>query len=309
MVRKIILASTVKEIHYTIHRNMVLLLIATTILLILSRILIMYFDFSFLIEFSRDNDFRNLVKWNQNGLVNYPPYYLYFWYFIFFPFGVLDSFISMLIWDILRLIVTSYVAYKVFFMITDRIDLLMIYLLIYIGFINDGWYNNCNFVIMLFYFLSYKYLGKDNKWASGIFFALSTLKINSIIYLPVLLIMKKIKLKEVYYYLIPFGLLLLPYIIFPDYTILLFTNWTKGTPGIGDSTPVLNAVNTILSKVAQPSQFLYFSIILMIILQSIKKYKRHTQIRKTMFALIAIFYTYVVIFTWLIPLFTYHIWL
>jgi len=289
MVRKIILASTVKEIHYTIHRNMVLLLIATTILLILSRILIMYFDFSFLIEFSRDNDFRNLVKWNQNGLVNYPPYYLYFW--------------------ILRLIVTSYVAYKVFFMITDRIDLLMIYLLIYIGFINDGWYNNCNFVIMLFYFLSYKYLGKDNKWASGIFFALSTLKINSIIYLPVLLIMKKIKLKEVYYYLIPFGLLLLPYIIFPDYTILLFTNWTKGTPGIGDSTPVLNAVNTILSKVAQPSQFLYFSIILMIILQSIKKYKRHTQIRKTMFALIAIFYTYVVIFTWLIPLFTYHIWL
>ncbi|MHA1455573.1 MAG: hypothetical protein ACTSR5_06235 [Promethearchaeota archaeon] len=183
-------------------------------------------------------------------------------------------------------------------MITDRIDLLMIYLLIYIGFINDGWYNNCNFVIMLFYFLSYKYLGKDNKWASGIFFALSTLKINSIIYLPVLLIMKKIKLKEVYYYLIPFGLLLLPYIIFPDYTIL-----------IGDSTPVLNAVNTILSKVAQPSQFLYFSIILMIILQSIKKYKRHTQIRKTMFALIAIFYTYVVIFTWLIPLFTYHIWL
>ncbi|MHA1105599.1 MAG: hypothetical protein ACTSPN_07725 [Promethearchaeota archaeon] len=283
------MASTVKEIHYTIHRNMVLLLIATTILLILSRILIMYFDFSFLIEFSRDNDFRNLVKWNQNGLVNYPPYYLYFW--------------------ILRLIVTSYVAYKVFFMITDRIDLLMIYLLIYIGFINDGWYNNCNFVIMLFYFLSYKYLGKDNKWASGIFFALSTLKINSIIYLPVLLIMKKIKLKEVYYYLIPFGLLLLPYIIFPDYTILLFTNWTKGTPGIGDSTPVLNAVNTILSKVAQPSQFLYFSIILMIILQSIKKYKRHTQIRKTMFALIAIFYTYVVIFTWLIPLFTYHIWL
>jgi len=95
MVRKIILASTVKEIHYTIHRNMVLLLIATTILLILSRILIMYFDFSFLIEFSRDNDFRNLVKWNQNGLVNYPPYYLYFWYFIFFPFGVLDSFIRL----------------------------------------------------------------------------------------------------------------------------------------------------------------------------------------------------------------------
>ena len=284
---------------------MVLLLIATTIFFILARILIIYFDFPYLIEASKDNDFRNLVRWNQQGLDNYPPYYLYFWYFIFYPFGVLDPFISATIWDLLRLIITSYVAYKIYFMITCRIDLKAIYLLIYIGFINDGWYNNCNFVLMLFFYLSYKFLEEDKKWASGIFFALSTLKINSIIYLPVLLIMKRIKLKELFYYLIPFGLLLLPYIIFPDYTILLFTNWTKGTPGIEGDLPIV----PILSKVIQPSQLLYFSIILIIILQGIINKKRHKQIRKAIFTFIAIISAFVIIVVWLIPLFTYYIWL
>ncbi|MBY9003561.1 MAG: DUF2029 domain-containing protein [Candidatus Lokiarchaeota archaeon] len=314
------MTSNFKEISNEFPRNMVLLLIATTIFFILSRILIIYFDFPYLIEASRDNDFRNLVRWNQNGLENFPPYYLYFWYFIFFPFGVLESFISMLIWDILRLIVTSYVAYKAYFMITYRIDQLAIYLFIYIGFINDAYYGNCNFVVMLFFFLSYKYLEKDQKWASGIFFALATFKINSIIYLPVLLILKKIKLKEVFYYLIPFGILLLPYLIFPDYTIQLIINWSKITPGIGGTAPaastsadalasIITLFNSILTKAVQPSQFLYFSIIIMIFLQSIINNKRHTQIRKALFALIAIFSIYIVIFAWLIPLFTYYIWL
>lgn len=320
MDRKIILASIGKDINHKTPRNFVFLLIATTLFFMIIRILIIYLDFPFLFAASKDNDFRNLVRWNQEGLANYPPYYLYYWYFIFYPFGILDLFISATIWDILRLIVTSYVAYKIYSVVTYRIDQEVIYILIYIGFLNDGHYNNCNFVIMLFLYLSYKFLEEDKKWASGMFFALAAFKINTIIYLPVLLIMKKIKLKEIFYYLIPYGLLLLPYIIFPDYTIQLISNWLGITPGIGSTTigsiaPKASAsadsifvlFNSILTKALQPSQLLYFSIFLMIILQAIIDNKRHAQIRKAIFIFIAIVAIYIVIFAWLIPLFTYYL--
>jgi hypothetical protein len=304
------------EIHYTIHRNMVFLLTASTIVLIISRILILSFQFPPIIEATRDVDFTILLRQLKNGLFDFyktvplpegvpdwPPYYLYFWYFIFFPFGLLDPLISMLIWDILRLATTAYVAYKALNMITYRIDLLAFYLFIYLGFLLDAWYNNCNFLLMFFLYLSYTFLEKDKKWASGIFFALSTVKINSILFLPALLIVKKIKLKEVVYYLIPFGILFLPYVIFPDFLLQMLSNWANSTPGIQGITPL----DSILWKAVQPSHFLFLSIILMTILEGIIKEKRHKQVRKIIYASIAIFYLYITIVVWIIPLFTEYL--
>ena len=78
----------------------------------------------------------------------------------------------------------------------------------------DGWYNNCNFLIIFFLFMSYIYLDKNKMWISGIFFALSTIKINSVLFLPVLLLVRKIKFKDLVYYLVPFFLLCLHILYF-----------------------------------------------------------------------------------------------
>lgn len=297
--------SNIQEINYKTPRNFVFLLLFGTVFFITIRILVVNFDLIYLIEGSKDYDFRNLIGMNQNGLENFPPYYLYFWYFIFYPFAIIDPFISMLIWDILRFFITAYVAYKLYFKLTFRIDQKIIYTLISFGFINDGWYNNCNFVIMLFLYLSYKYLEEDKKWASGLFFALATFKINALAFLPVLLIMKKIKFKDLFYYLVPLCILLLPYIIFPDYTLSLISNWSSTSSESGGITPV----DSFFMKIAQPSQFLYFCIMVVIILQGIIKYKKHAQIRLILLGIFGLFYLYIIISVWLYPLFTYYMWL
>jgi len=84
------------EIRYTIQRKMIILLVLITIFLFITRILVNIFDFPLLLDGSRDVDFKILLLGLKNGLVNFydpvvvpegvpdwPPYYLYFWYFIF----------------------------------------------------------------------------------------------------------------------------------------------------------------------------------------------------------------------------------
>ena len=196
------------EIHYTIHRNMVILLASFTIFLFITRIIVNIFDFPLLLDGSRDVDFKILLLGLKNGLINFydpvvvpegvpdwPPYYLYFWYFLFYPMGLVPFEVSVYIWDVLRLITSSYIVLKGFKIIKNRRNLLWFYFTVTVGFLIDGWYNNCNFLIIFFLLLSYTSLEKDKMWLSGIFFALSTIKINSILFIPVLLIAKKLKSK------------------------------------------------------------------------------------------------------------------
>ncbi|MCK4384388.1 MAG: DUF2029 domain-containing protein, partial [Candidatus Lokiarchaeota archaeon] len=181
-----------EEVHYTIHTNMVYLLIFMTVFLIIARIVLNFIDIPSFLYNSRDVDFRILLLGLKNGLINFyqeiefteevpdwPPYYLYFWYFIFYPMGLMPFDISVVIWDMLRLVISSYLVLKGFKIIKIRLNLLWFYLTIFVGFLIDGWYNNCNFLIMFFLLMSYTSLEKDKMWLSGIFFALSTIKINS----------------------------------------------------------------------------------------------------------------------------------
>ena len=299
-----------EEVHYTIHTNMVYLLIFMTVFLIIARIVLNFIDIPSFLNDSRDVDFTILLLGLKNGLINFydpvivpegvpdwPPYYLYFWYFIFYPMGLMPFDISVVIWDMLRLVISSYLVLKGFKIIKIRLNLLWFYLTIFVGFLIDGWYNNCNFLIMFFLLMSYTSLEKDKMWLSGIFFALSTIKINSVLFLPVLLITKKIKLKDSIYYIIPFTILCLPYVIFPDYLFQMFTNWGNSTPGIQG----LTFLDPIIWKAIQPSHLMFLGFIFVIIFEFLEQYKRGHQIRTIIFLIFSIFYLYISLTVWILP--------
>ena len=298
------------DIRYTYRRHMIMILASITIFLFITRILINIFDFPPLLESSRDVDFQILLQGLKNGLVNFydpvlipeevpdwPPYYLYFWYFLFYPMSLFPFEVGVYIWDALRLIISSYIVFKVIKVIKNRTYILWFFFTLAVGFLIDGWYNNCNFLIVFFLLLSYTSLEKDRMWLSGIFFALSTIKINSILFLPVLLIAKKIKVKDLIYYVLPFILLCLPYIIFPEYFLQMLNNWTNTTPGIQG----LTFLDPIIWKAVQPSHLMFLGFMFIIIFESLEKYKKRDQIRNAVMLIMVAFYIYISIVVMILP--------
>ena len=299
------------ETHYTIHRNMVILLVSITIFLFITRILFNIFEFPSLFEGSRDVDFEILLLGLKNGLVNFydpvavpegvpdwPPYYLYFWYFIFYPMGLLPFDVSGYRQKGRRTGRRCYIVIKGFKIIKNRTNLLWFYFTIAVGFLIDGWYNNCNFLIVFFLLFSYTSLEKDKMWLSGIFFALSMIKINSLLFIPVLLIVKKIKVKDVIYYVLPSILLCLPYIIFPDFLLQMLNNWTNTTPGIQG----LTFLEPIIWKAVQPSHLMFLGFMFIIIFENLEKYKKRDQIRNALVLILIAFYIYISIIVMILPL-------
>jgi len=300
-----------EEIHYTIHTNMVYLLISITIFLILARIVVNLIDLPLFLDGSRDIDFRILLLGLKNGLLNFydqitlpegvpdwPPYYLYFWYFIFYPMGLIPFEIGVYAWDILRLVISSYIVLKAFKIIKNRTNLLWFYFTIAVGFLIDGWYNNCNFLIIFFLLMSYTSMEKDKMWVSGIFFALSTIKINSILFIIVLLLVKKIKFKDLIYYIIPFFILCLPYIIFPDYLFQMLNNWSNSTPGIQG----LTFLDPIIWKAVQPSHLMFLGFIFILIFERLIQYGKGEKIRTIIVLILIFFYIYISFTVWIMPL-------
>ncbi|MHA1460435.1 MAG: glycosyltransferase family 87 protein [Promethearchaeota archaeon] len=302
-----------EEVHYTIHTNMVYLLISMTVFLFITRILLNFIDFPSFLDVlgdSRDVDFEILLLGLKNGLIDFyeqvtvpagvpdwPPYYLYFWYFIFSPMGLIPFEIGVYVWDILRLVATSYIVLKSFKIIKNRTNLLWFYFTIGVGFLIDGWYNNCNFLIIFFLLMSYTSLEKKKMWQSGIFFALSTITINSLLFLPVLLISKKIKFKDLIYFIIPFIVLCLPYAIFPDYLLQMLDNWANSTPGIQG----LTFLDPIIWKAVQPSHLMFLGFMFIIIFESLEQYKKGHQIRAIIIFVLIFFYLYISITVWILP--------
>lgn len=298
-------------VHYTIHTNMVYLLISMTIFLIITRILVNLLDLPLILDGSRDVDFKILLLGLKNGLIDFydpvmvpegvpdwPPYYLYFWYFIFYPMGLIPFEFGVYIWDILRLVISSYIVLKGFKIIKNRTNLLWFYFTMAVGFLIDGWYNNCNFLIIFFLLLSYTSLEKDKMWVSGIYFALSTIKINSVLFVLVLLLAKKIKFKDLIYYLIPFFVLCLPYVIFPDYLFQMLDNWSNSTPGIQG----LTFLDPIIWKAVQPSHLMFLGFLLILIFEPLMQYEKGKKYRTIIVVILILFYIYISITVWILPL-------
>lgn len=291
------------------HKYFIYIFVTITISFIILRIILYFSDITPWIKETKDIDFKILLEGMKNGLINFydpiipisdwPPYYLYFWYFIFFPLYIfpLEGLISVYVWDILRLFLTIIVIRKSNKMFKNKKDLLIFYILSTIGYSIDAYYNNVNFLIVFFLFYSLVYLEKEKKWFAGILFTLATFKITAILFLPVLLIARKIKLKDLIYFLIPFALMLIPYIIFPDYLFQMIKNWGHSDAEVQGLLPI----DSIIWKALQPSHLMFIGLLLIIFLENIKIEKRKNLYRVVLVALITIYYIYITSIVFIIP--------
>ncbi len=291
-----------------LHIYAIVIFTGITVVLIVFRILLYFFEFPPLVEEAKDYDYILLIKGMDNGLVNFydpvpgyewPPYYLYFWYFIFYPMYLMPIHVGVYVWDIIRLVVVIYIikeAQKVF---KSKFDLLLFYVVSGIAFSLDTYYGNCNFIPAFFLFQSYCSLENNKKWRSGIFFTLATFKINSIIFLPVLLLIKKIKIKDLRYYLIPFFLICLPYIIFPDYFMQMLGNWLHSDEFVQGYTPF----DSIFWKALQPSHLMTISFFFLCFTENLQNPKRKKQFKTIVLPLLLIYYAYLTMIVFVVPVF------
>lgn len=267
---------------YVVHYIIIIILI--TITLIVLRIIFYFFQEGstgfFLIDLlirNRDLNFKTnyelmhngiLHYYEENPLINEVAVYLYFWYFIFYPFYIIPSEISLYIWDLLRFISTIYIAIKINKIIENRRDLLFFFLFSGIGYFSDMYLNNTNWLIQFFLYESYVQLEKNKKVFSGIFFTLALFKIILIVVPFILIIVKKIKVKDLFYYFLPLTLICIPYIIFPEYLLSMISNWLSSadtTSGL----PILSFF-LIIWRLIQPAHLMFISLIVIIMLVNIK---------------------------------------
>ncbi len=298
---------------FPIHIIFMHIFIAAVFGLVHLRILVHFFDWLSWLKILKDIDFRILLEGVNNGLINfydpitlseYPPYYLYFWYFIFFPMTLFHWEISATIWDGIRLTLSLYVLNEARKMFKNFKDLLIFYILASIGFLVDAFYGNNNFLVLFFLFQSYVFLEKDKKWLAGIFFTLATFKINSFLFLPILLISKKIKIKDLKYFLVPFFLVCIPYMIFPEYFMQMVSNWMYGSENVNSDSifiATIMMIDMVAWKALQPSHLLFYSLIQLIFLENIKSEIRKKRFRITLLLGTIIYYARMNVLLFIIP--------
>jgi len=288
----------------------ILIIILITVVLIAFRIIFFFFQDEpqslFIIDLlmrNRDLNFKTNYDLMHNGIINYYEenplisdlaIYLYFWYFIFYPFYIIPLEISVYVWDLLRIISTIYIAINISKIIKNRRDLLFFFLFSGIGYFADMYLNNTNWIIQLLLYESYIQLEKNNKFLSGIFFTFCTFKIILIIFPFVLILIKKIKGKDLIFYFLPFFIICIPYIIFSGYFSMMVSNWFQSI----ETTTGFSIINIFLIfwRVIQPAQLMFLSVIIIIILLNIKDEKKKTRIGSLIYIVVSILW----ILIWLI---------
>jgi len=296
------------EKEYPITKYLIFLFVAVTISFITLRIILYFFEISSWIKETKDIDFKILLEGMNNGIIDFydpitisdwPPYYLYFWYFIFFLIYIIptEGLIAVYVWDGLRLILIILVILESPKVFKDKKNLFFFYGFCIIGYTIDAYYNNVNFLIVYLLFYSFIYLEKDQKWISGILFTLATFKITTILFLPVLLIVRKIKFKDLIYFLIPFALICIPYMIFPEYYCQMITNWGHSDAEIHG----ILIIDSIIWKALQPSHLMFIALLLIIFLENIKTEERKKLYRVILVSIITIYYIYLTTIVFIIP--------
>lgn len=296
------------EKEYPIHKYVIYIISLISISYLILRILLYYFDILPWIKETKDIDFKILIEGMDNGLINFyddvaiskwPPYYLYFWYFLFFPVYIIpiDGLIGVYVWDALRLILTIVVVNKSAKVFKQKKNLLIFYIFSIVGYSIDAYYNNVNFLIVFFLFYSFIYIGKDKMWIAGILFTLSTFKITAILFLPILLLSKKIKVRDLIYFIIPFVLICIPYIIFPDYLFQMTSNWLYSDTEVQG----LLIIESIFWKALQPSHLMFIALLVIIYLESINIEKKRNVYRLILVSVITIYYVYLTVIVFFIP--------
>ncbi len=263
-----------------IHVYYIYSIIIIAIFLTILRIIFYFYQDSFF-SYNRDIDFKTLYVFMENGLANYyntgsiggfRAYYLYFWYFLFYPIYLLPINIGVYAWDVLRIISCIYVAKKINIISENSTDKVIFFILAGLGFFADAYLNNNNWLIQLLLFLSYYAWIKDKKWLSGILFSLGTYKIILIIFPFMLLIVKKINIKAFIYFFTPLVISCIPYMVFPQYFLSMYYNWTYMEIQ-SDSFNILLVIYLFSWQVFQTAQLLFEGLLILIFLEHIKTLK------------------------------------
>ena len=124
---------------YPIHKYFIYIFIIISLSFIILRIFLYFFEILPWIKETKDIDFKILLEGMENGLINFydditisdwPPYYLYFWYFLFFPIYILpfNFYMGVYVWDALRLILAIAVIKESPKMFKNKKDLFIFYL-------------------------------------------------------------------------------------------------------------------------------------------------------------------------------------
>lgn len=260
--------------------------IVLTIYFIIVRILLFYTHFDTpLINFEKDTDLRIQYELMKGGLENFystsnyyeddigrwVSVYLYYWYFIFYPIQLIPMDIMVFIYDFLRLIIGIYVLMKVYEMANEKKNFKWFLFVYSVGFWYDGFLNNFNFLLQFLLLESYLYIDK-NKWIAGILFTLGMVKINVFLFLIGLLVIKKIRVKDAFYFLIPLLIACLPYIIFPNFLFQMISNWLLIEEYVPESTwhnPLLISLHFIWQGF-QPAHLLHLGIVSFVIFENAK---------------------------------------
>ena len=293
---------------YPIQKYFIYIFIGISVLFMILRILLYFFEISPWIQETKDIDFKILFEGMDNGLLHFydpvtisdwPPYYLYFWYYLFFYVYIIptEGLIGVYVWDVLRILLTIIVIRESPKVFKNKKDLLIFYIFSLVGYTIDAYYNNVNFLIVFLLFYSFVYLEKDQKWVAGILFTLATFKITAIIFLPVLLIVRKIKFKDLLYFLIPLLIICIPYIIFPDYFFQMVHNWTYSDAEIKG----FLVIDSIIWKALQPSHLMFIALLLIIFLENIKTENYKNIYRVILVSIISVYYIYLTTFVFIIP--------
>ncbi|MHA2390762.1 MAG: glycosyltransferase family 87 protein [Promethearchaeota archaeon] len=296
------------EKEYLIQDYVIFILYFITLIFIILRIISYFSEISPWFIATKDIDFKILLEGMDNGLINFydpvaisdwPPYYLYFWYFLYFPIYIIpaEGIIGVYVWDVLRLILSIIIIRESFKVFKNKKDLIIFYIFGIVGYSIDAYYNNVNFLIAFLLFYSFLYLERDRKWIAGIFFALSTFKITAITFLPVLLIARKVKLKDLIYFLLPLAIICIPYMIFPEYFLQMVTNWGYSDVEIKG----ILFIDSIIWKALQPSHLMFIGLLLIIFLENIKNEKRKNLYRIVLVSIITIYYLYLTTIVFIIP--------
>jgi len=296
------------EKEYPIHKYFICIFVSITISFIILRIILYFFEISPWIKETKDIDFKILLEGMENGLIDYydpittsdwPPYYLYFWYYIFFYIFIIptEGLIGVYVWDVLRLILIILVIKESPKVFKNKKDLLIFYIFGTVGYSIDAYYNNLNLLIVFLLFYSFVYLEKDKKWIAGILFTLASFKITAILFVPVLLIVRKIKFKDLIYYLIPFAIICIPYMIFPEYFFQMVTNWGHSDAEIQG----ILIIDSIIWKALQPSHLMFIALLLIIFLENIKTEERKNLYRIIIVSIITLYYIYLTTIVFIIP--------
>lgn len=285
-------------------RKYIIFVIITTLVLVCSRIVFYYFQdelsgffFMDLLMRNRDLNFKTNYDLMHNGVFNYyeeNPFldekaiYLYFWYFIFYPFNILPYEISLYLWDFLRLTSAIYISLKIVKITSNKRELYFFFLFSAIGYFTDMYLNNTNWLIQLLLIESFYQFQRKKKILSGILFSFAVFKVTLIVFPLILLIIKKIKMKDLVYFITPLIIICIPYFIFPEYLISMVSNWFE----VSSTSTDISLINIFLKlwRLIQPAHLLYVSFITLIILLNISNEKIKDRIALYIYIFISVFW-------------------